>query len=204
MFKKGKLVYIGILFFLVILFILYNVNKKYSFNVVSENLNSFNYSNNDLKNNINLSEKVINFKYDKIDINLEFHDGIIAYLSIPAINLYNVPIVEGVSEEVLSKAIGHFEMTGIDSGNVGLAAHNRSNTVCYFKNLKLLNNGDKIFIKTKNGTNIYEVRFSTIIDSYDWTYLQNEDISMVTCITCIDNIKDKRLCIRAYNIKEEK
>ena len=39
--------------------------------------------------------------------------------------------------------------------------------------------------------------FVTEILSNDWTYLQNEKEDYITCITCIDNKPNKRLCVRA-------
>ena len=69
---------------------------------------------------------------------------VIASISIPKLGLYNIDIVEGVSEKVLDSSIGHFESTSLKNGNIGLAAHNRGYNVNYFANIHKLENGDLI------------------------------------------------------------
>lgn len=144
------------------------------------------------KSDLNL----INFYPNNTLIN-KLNNNIIAYLSIPQINLYNIPIEYGTNSDILSRAIGLFENSNITSGNICLAAHNRSYTVSYFNKLWMLKTGDEIILRTKNETTIYTVIFSTEILSNDWTYLQNENENYVTCITCIDGKPNKRLCVRA-------
>ncbi len=175
------------------------------------NSNDFDNSNDDsnLKNynsywvkseySLNNTDKKNLENYNFLNI-YNFDNGIIGYLSIPKINLFNVPIVEGVSQEVLNRAIGHFENSSICKGNICLAAHNRSNTVNYFNKLYTLNYGDILILKTINGVSKYSVSFSKIIDSKDWSYLQKEKDDFITCITCINNSPSKRLCVRAIKI----
>lgn len=183
-----------ILVFLIIIFIfllIFYINKLICFNRID--LVSSDGSKSNLEINDNLNQA--NFYSNNILIN-KLNDNIIAYLSIPKINLFNVPIEHGTNENVLSKAIGLFENSNIDGGNVCLAAHNRSKTVSYFRNLWKLSTGDEIILKTKANFSIYTVMFVTEILSNDWTYLQNEKEDYITCITCIDNKPNKRLCIR--------
>ena len=49
------------------------------------------------------------------------------YLEIPCIEL-KANIQEGTTKEIMDKYIGHFEETQKNTGNVGLAAHNRAHT----------------------------------------------------------------------------
>lgn len=183
-----------ILVFLIIIFIfllIFYINKLICFNRID--LVSSDGSKSNLEINDNLNQA--NFYSNNILIN-KSNDNIIAYLSIPKISLFNVPIEYGTNKNVLSKAIGLFENSNIEGGNICLAAHNRSNTVSYFKDLWKLNIGDEILLKTKDKFTTYTVMFKTEILSNDWTYLQNEKEDYITCITCIDNKPNKRLCIR--------
>lgn len=183
-----------ILVFLIIIFIfllIFYINKIICFNRID--LVNSDGSNSNLEVNDNLNQA--NFYSNNILIN-KLNDNIIAYLSIPKISLFNVPIEYGTNKNVLSKAIGLFENSNIDGGNVCLAAHNRSKTVSYFRNLWKLSTGDEILLKTKDKFTTYTVMFKTEILSNDWTYLQNEKEDYITCITCIDNKPNKRLCIR--------
>lgn len=138
------------------------------------------------KEEVLLSNK-LNFKgsdnASNVTNNYLFNDEIIGYLSIPKINLYDIRIKNGVGDEILKDSIGLFDGSNIKSGNICLAAHNRSSTVSYFKKLHKLKSGDEILLKNKYGTNAYIVEFNIMIDSNDWTYLSPEDSDMLTCIT---------------------
>lgn len=187
--KHLKLILFFIFSFVIVitLFLCY-INSFNSFSTISLVTSNKSNLNLNLNNNLNLA----NF----YSSNFSSNDNIIAYLSIPKISLFNVPIEYGTNKNVLSKAIGLFENSNIDGGNVCLAAHNRSKTVSYFRNLWKLNIGDEILLKTKDKFTTYTVMFKTEILSNDWTYLQNEKEDYITCITCIDNKPNKRLCIR--------
>ena len=152
------------------------------------------------KEKVLLSNK-LNFKgsdnVSNVTNNYLFNDEIIGYLSIPKINLYDIRIKNGVGDEILKDSIGLFDGSNIKSGNICLAAHNRSSTVSYFKKLHTLKSGDEILLKNKYGTNAYIVEFNIMIDSNDWTYLSPEDSDMLTCITCVNNNAKKRICVRA-------
>ena len=187
--KHLKLILFFIFSFVIVitLFLCY-INSFNSFSTIS--LVTSNKSN--LNLNLNKNLNLANF----YSSNFWLNDNIIAYVSIPKISLFNVPIEYGTNKNVLSKAIGLFENSNIDGGNVCLAAHNRSKTVSYFRNLWKLSTGDEIILKTKAKFTTYTVMFKTEVLSNDWTYLQNEKEDYITCITCIDNKPNKRLCIR--------
>ena len=53
---------------------------------------------------------------------INIHD--LGYIEIPVISL-KAPINKGVDLNTLKSAVGHFENTSFDYGNIGLAAHNR-------------------------------------------------------------------------------
>ena len=123
-------------------------------------------------------------------------------IEIPKINLV-APIAEGTSQEVMLEYVGHFENTKMLEGNVGLAAHNRGYPINYFARLKELEIGDEIIYKAKDGTKVYKVNLTTIIEDIDWSYLQETNENKITLITCVENQPSKRRCIQAVEIKEE-
>lgn len=120
-------------------------------------------------------------------------------LEIPTINL-KANINFGTTEEVMNEFIGHFDETGVWTGNIGLAAHNRGYPVNYFGRLKELQIGDEIKYTTVYGTRTYKVAISTIIKDTDWSYLQETKDNKLTLITCVENEPKYRRCIQAIEI----
>lgn len=121
----------------------------------------------------------------------------IGYLTIPDILLEKVPIKESTNLSTLSQAIGHFTSTSIHQGNVGLASHNGGGQGDYFKNLKNIKIGSKIYYQTKYGTKKYIVNTKVEIQENDFTYLNQTNDNRITLITCIKGQKEKRLCVQA-------
>lgn len=123
-------------------------------------------------------------------------------INIPKISL-NANIAEGTTKEILNQYVGHFEKTAKENGNIGLAAHNRGYDVNYFKDLKLLKQGDEI-IYTYNGfQKIYEVEKCRIIKDTQWEFLEETEENMLTLITCVENQPEYRRCIQAIEKEEE-
>lgn len=120
-------------------------------------------------------------------------------LEIPKIDL-RANINFGTTEEVMNEFIGHFDTTGVWTGNIGLAAHNRGYPVNYFGRLKELQIGDEIKYTTVYGTKTYKVVVSTIIEDTDWSYLQGTKENKLTLITCVENQPKYRRCIQAIEI----
>ena len=117
-------------------------------------------------------------------------------LEIPKIEL-KANINFGTTEEVLNKFIGHFDVTEVWTGNIGLAAHNRGYPVNYFGRIKELQIGDEIKYTTLYGVRSYKVVISTIIEDTDWSYLQETEENTLTLITCVENQPNYRRCIQA-------
>lgn len=120
-------------------------------------------------------------------------------LEIPKINL-KASINFGTNDETMNKYIGHFDITSVWTGNVGLAAHNRGYPVNYFGKLKELQIGDEIKYTTVYGTRIYKVETSIIIEDTDWSYLQKTKENKLTLITCVENQPKYRRCVQAIEI----
>lgn len=121
-------------------------------------------------------------------------------IKIPKISL-EAEISEGTSKEIMDKFVGHFEETTKISGNVGLAAHNRGYLVNYFKDIKLLKEGDEIIYKYNNVEKIYTVTENKIIKDIDWSLLESTQDNRITLITCVENEPEYRRCVQAKECK---
>ena len=121
-------------------------------------------------------------------------------IKIPKISL-EAEISEGTSKEIMDKFVGHFEETTKISGNVGLAAHNRGYPVNYFKDIKLLKEGDEIIYKYNNVEKIYTVTENKIIKDIDWSLLESTQDNRMTLITCVENEPEYRRCVQAKECK---
>lgn len=120
-------------------------------------------------------------------------------IEIPKINL-KAEISEGTNANIMNQYIGHFEETPEFIGNIGLAAHNRGYPVNYFKDLKLLEIGDKIYYKYFEKNKAYIVNEIKIIKDTNWEMLKNTKENKLTLITCIENEPEYRLCVQAIEI----
>ena len=123
-------------------------------------------------------------------------------IQIPKISL-NAIIAEGTSKEILNQYVGHFEQTSKEQGNVGLAAHNRGYKVNYFKDLKLLKQGDEIIYTHNQFVKTYEVQRNRIIRDIEWEFLEQTEENRLTLITCVENQPEFRRCIQAIEKEEE-
>jgi len=123
-------------------------------------------------------------------------------IEIPKISLV-AEISEGTSKEILNKYVGHFEITSKKNGNIGLAAHNRGYEVNYFKDLKLLQQGDEIKYTYNEFEKIYEVEKCRIIKDTEGGFLEETEDNMLTLITCVENQPEYRRCIQAVEKEEE-
>lgn len=120
-------------------------------------------------------------------------------LEIPKIGLKG-NIANGTSAGVLNQFIGHFDETPKDSGNVGLAAHNRGYAVNYFANINKLEANDVIYYTSNGVKKTYVVVSKDIIDVYDWSKLGATGDERVTLITCVDGNTEIRLCVQAVRV----
>ena len=82
-------------------------------------------------------------------------------------------------------------------GNICLAAHNTNN---FWKELHTLENDDIITYTNVLGTKNYRVFNIKQIDETDLNCLENTKSNILTLITCIKNVPNKRLCVQAINI----
>ena len=123
------------------------------------------------------------------------------YIEIPKIKLY-APIEEGTNDEILNRSVGHFENTSRQSGNCGLAAHNRGYRVNYFAKVKELEKGDIIYYFVDQQKYKYKVENIFIIYETDWSTLENTEDDRITLITCVENREEYRLCVQGVLVEE--
>ena len=116
-------------------------------------------------------------------------------IEIPIIGL-KAEIAEGTTQEILNQYVGHFEDTQKQTGNIGLAAHNRGYKVNYFENVKKLKKGDEIHYKYNGTENIYVVDVIKVIGDTNWKYLKNTKENKITLITCVEDAPMYRRCIQ--------
>lgn len=113
----------------------------------------------------------------------------------------DAPILEGTTNEVLRRGVGHFESSSKENGNICLAAHNRGYKYNYFQEIKKLENGDIITYMSESGNKNYKVFRNEIIEETDWTYLKNTEENIITLVTCEENAREYRRCIQAKEVK---
>lgn len=119
---------------------------------------------------------------------------------IPTLNL-DAPILDGTSQSILRKAVGHFEDTPTLDGNVCLAAHNRGYKYNFFQEIKRLNIGDVITYQKGEVSRIYSVKWKGKIEETDLSYIKNTKENMLTLLTCVEDMPEYRLCVQAYQVK---
>lgn len=150
-----------------------------------------------------LNEEIMkNFETQSVPVIQNIENIDIWQIEIPKISL-NAIIAEGTTKEILNQYVGHFEITSKEKGNVGLAAHNRGYDVNYFKDLKLLKEGDEIIYKHNQFEKTYEVQRNRIIRDTEWEFLEQTEENRLTLITCVENQPEFRRCIQAIEKEEE-
>jgi sortase A len=105
----------------------------------------------------------------------------LAVLRVPAIDL-EVAVLEGTSELVLNRGVGHIEGTAPPGGggNVGIAGHRDG----FFRGLKDIEPGDIIELETLTGTDRYAISDTLIVDPPDVWVLEPTDTPTLTLVTC--------------------
>lgn len=108
--------------------------------------------------------------------------------------IYNIK--EGVSSQIIDNYCGHFEESEYENGNVSLAGHNRGYRVNSFRYLNKLRKGSIILYKYENNVYLYKVSEIEKISDEDFSKIERKE-DILTMITCLENIPDKRLCVTA-------
>ncbi|QGN35732.1 class E sortase [Microlunatus sp. Gsoil 973] len=122
----------------------------------------------------------------------------IALLSIPSIGVREVPVLEGTSQGVLARGIGHYRRTAGpgEVGNFAVAGH-RITHGAPFADLLKLNTGDPVVVETRTWIFTYRVdtppRKLTVEDTEGWVIDpvpghpgQHPTSRLITLTTCQD------------------
>jgi sortase A len=125
-------------------------------------------------------------------------NGTIGVLSIPKLNL-TVDVYEGETLENMRVGVGHFAFTSAWDGNIGIAGHNRGVPAAIGR-IEELVDGDEIIFSTRYGTRTYKVYVKKQIDDTDYSSLGWSDRNIITLITCVRNVPNKRWCIQAVEM----
>ena len=108
-------------------------------------------------------------------------DGLIGELEIPRLAM-KVAIVEGDSEKILRRAVGHLPSSAMpgDMGNVALAGHRDT----FFRPLRKIGPGDAITLKTYDGDFEYRVESVEVVAPSNVEVLRPTGSRTLTLITC--------------------
>lgn len=172
------IIFICVIVFGTVIFIVNKIKHKNKINAVYEMI---------LENNIQHNENT----------DFKIQDGTIGIIKIEKINFEGI-VYDGTDLGTLDKGVGHFKNTPLFDGNVALAAHNNSK---FWKNLNKLNNGDEIQYTSILGTRTYQVYSMNVINSNDWSKLENTENNTLTLITCEKGKPDLRFCVQALEKK---
>lgn len=170
-----------IIYFLNIIFPQKNKESKILYNNKILHINDTNDGNNIINEDISL-ENINKWKIIIEKINLETY------------------IKEGTDENTIKDNVGHYIESNYLIGNVSLKAYNTGENKNYFANLKELKIDDEIKYIINGEEYKYKVKENIIIDNeYEYIKKQyNKDI--LTLITYIKDINNKRRCVIAERI----
>ena len=120
------------------------------------------------------------------------------HLSVPAMGIYDIPVVEGITEASLSKGAGHMPGTGypwIPGSNTYIVGHRigypGTPSDHVFWNLPNLVVGDKIYLTdTKGTTYTYAVSHIFEVPPTDMSVTEPTGSDVVSLQTCIEDYGD--------------
>ena len=143
--------------------------------------------------------------YEYKDI-MDFGNGMMGYIEIPSVNIY-LPIYHGVSENVLSKAVGHIVKSAFPIGGEGnhsvLTGHTGLPSAELFTDLDKVVEGDVFYIYVLGEVVAYEVDQIVIVlpeEVDDIQPVAGEDYC--TLVTCTPyGINSHRLLVRGHRIE---
>lgn len=129
--------------------------------------------------------------------------GAIGVMKIPKIDL-KVAIGEGVDNNTLKYAVGHFDGTAMagEKGNFAVAGHRSYTYSEYFNRLDEVNIGDEIIVKTKKGEFTYKVNEKKVVEPTEVSVLDKTKDATITLVTCTPiRVATHRLIIKGKLIQ---
>ncbi len=125
-------------------------------------------------------------------------DHTLGRIEIPRVGV-SAPILEGVDDRTIRRAVGHFPETPLppDAGNVALAAHRTT----LFYGLRHIRVGDAITLTTPKGAFRYTVARTWVVVPTDVSVLDDSAGRTLTLVTCYpfdyEGSAPKRFIVRA-------
>jgi sortase A len=89
-------------------------------------------------------------------------------------------VFEGVEEKTLAKGVGHLPIAENGNRRIVLAGHRDT----FFRPLREIQVGDPIELSMPQGTNIYTVTSTAVVDPDNTDVIQATGVPMLTLITC--------------------
>lgn len=131
------------------------------------------------------------FAYEQVAVDLSrygLRDNIIGYITIEKMNVV-LPILLGATVDNMRVGAVHLTETsypiGGENTNCVLAAHRGASTQEMFRNIEVLEVGDRVIIENFKEELVYEVKETMVIDPSDvGSLLIQEGRDLVTLITC--------------------
>lgn len=156
----------------------------------------------DMSQNIPWNQAIPNYTNElRVD-----SSGMMGYLTIPQINVANIPIYHGDSESTLAAGVGHLPQSSLPIGGVNthtvLPAHSGRVNNTLFTNLDKLKKGDVFYIHVLTRNLKYKINDIRIVKPSDVSSLsivKGQDLA--TLVTCYPTgINNKRLLVTGKRI----
>lgn len=211
------LIAIGALFYPIVANTL--VSQKTAAIVTQFNQNTAGMSQRDLTEQLNLAKAYNTYIYDmsqgipytqtkpNYDQALRVdQSGMMGDVSIPQINVQNVPIYHGDSEATLAVGIGHIPQTSLPIGgnntHTVLSAHSGRANNTLFTNLDKLKIGDVFYIDTLNLKMKYQIEQIKVVDPKAVSTLSiQKGRDLATLVTCYPTgINSQRLLVTGERV----
>ncbi len=120
------------------------------------------------------------------EVNYTERGAVIGKIQIPSIDV-NLPLLFGSDAQTLDRGAGQIIGTAApgEIGNTAIAGHRANRDGRFFYRLNELKEGDEIIVETRDGTFVYRVYDTKIVDPTDLSVLnRNQTDKIVTLITC--------------------
>lgn len=149
------------------------------------------------------SVKECPYEYEDI---LDFSNGMMGYMDIPVIDVY-LPIYHGVTEDVLSKGVGHMAKTAFPIGGEGnhsvLTGHTGSPSAHLFTDLDKMEMGDRFYVHIMDDTLAYEVdQILVVLPEKVDDIMPEAGMDFCTLVTCTPyGINSHRLLVRGHRVE---
>jgi len=109
-------------------------------------------------------------------------------------------IAEGTDGKTLRRAVGHIPGTALpgQQGNIAIAGHRDT----FFRGLRNIHKDGEITLTTLDGSYLYRVDFTQVVQPEDIAVLDHSDDAILTLVTCYPfyfvGPAPKRFIVRAH------